>query len=65
MAVRVGIPACFPPGEGDILLSNLLCNGEEPELFDCHTSGEPDCLHFEDAGLRCLGLHIKKKALLE
>ena len=49
----------FGPGNwsSKVLLSSLMCNGEESNLFDCEHSGvggvEPWCDHNKDVGLVC------------
>ena len=63
MTVVLGIPECFPPGEGEIVLSRLRCLGTENSLFDCEEGEDLGCLHVEDAGVRCLtifGMYIAK-----
>eukprot|EP00731_Ephydatia_muelleri_P031793 Em0023g300a len=47
--------AYFGPGSGSILLDNVLCYGNEPSLLMCRHNpiGVHDCLHSEDAGVRC------------
>ena len=47
--------AYFGQGTGDILLDDLLCSGQESNIFDCVHSGVGvhDCTHAQDAGLRC------------
>ena len=52
--------AVFGEGEGDILLDNLLCMGNESSLLECHAGtggiGIHNCSHSEDAGVRCDGM---------
>ena len=52
--------ALFGEGEGDILLDNLLCRGNETSLLECLTSigdiGVHNCNHSEDAGVKCTGM---------
>ena len=47
--------APFGQGTGPILLDNLVCNSRETRLVDCTHNGigSHNCLHSEDAGLRC------------
>lgn len=52
--------AHYGKGEGRILLDDLLCGGNEPNLLECTTildsplfSG--NCDHSEDAGVKCNG----------
>ena len=46
--------AFFGKGTGPILLDSVQCNGTEDRLIDCvHDSSTSDCLHTEDASVRC------------
>lgn len=49
--------AYFGEGEGDIHLSNVMCNGSEAGVGQCDRSpyGVHTCNHSEDAGIRCGG----------
>ena len=49
--------AFFGQGTGRILLDNLGCVGTETRLVDCPHNGIgiENCVHSEDAGLRCTG----------
>ena len=49
--------AFFGQGTGQILLDNLGCVGTETRLVDCPHNGIgiDNCVHSEDAGLRCAG----------
>lgn len=50
-ATRVAI---FGAGTGPILLDDVRCSGFEDFLVNCsYDSNTADCLHFEDAGVRC------------
>ena len=51
-AVRV---AGFGQGSGTILLDQVICTGDEANIFHCPHNGfeNHDCFHFEDAGVRC------------
>ena len=48
--------AAFGPGTGPIYLDNLACVGTEQTLTSCtHDTHTADCVHTEDAGVRCSG----------
>lgn len=61
MLVHVGATAFrnafFGQGTGPILLDNLRCTGSEVKLVNCPNNGIGihNCVHAEDAGLRCAG----------
>ena len=44
----------FGPGEGDLYLENVQCDGSESRLEDCPVSGV-QCSHSEAAGVSCQG----------
>ena len=48
--------ALFGPGEGPILLDDVLCEGDEERLDSCGNRGYEvhNCDHTEDAGVRCM-----------
>ena len=50
--------AFYGRGSGLIMLTNVECNGEEKNLFNCnHTGyGVTSCSHSEDAGVTCPGI---------
>ena len=57
--------AVFGEGIGSILLDNLMCEGHESSLLDCVASediGANNCLHNEDAGVKCEG-GVKPKSI--
>ena len=47
--------AAFGQGSGQIWLDNVACTGSETRLIDCPAStiGTHNCVHSEDAGVRC------------
>ena len=49
--------AFYGTGNGDILLDDVLCRGNERNLSQCRTDsrGEKNCTHTEDAGVKCNG----------
>ena len=59
MLIAMSAPgrATYGRGTGSIVLDDLQCNGTESSLFDCTHRGVNihDCIHGEDAGVRCTG----------
>ena len=56
-------------GSGELVLSDLNCNGTEANLVECSISRLPRvimenrvCDHSEDAGVRCGGMFVPAKA---
>ena len=49
--------AYFGQGSGPIWLDNLMCDGSEPDLFNCTHPGVgiENCDHSDDAGVECAG----------
>ena len=45
--------AFFGVGDGDILLDDVACLGNETKLVNCDFDGIPFCTHSEDAGVIC------------
>ena len=43
----------FSPGAGPIHLDDVMCTGTENRLTDCTYTSVHNCIHFEDAGVRC------------
>ena len=52
----VALTSGFTNGAGQIWLDNVQCVGNETRLIDCPASplGTHNCVHIEDAGVRCL-----------
>ena len=52
--------AYFGEGNGSIWLDNVICSGTESDLLSCSHNGlgVHNCVHFEDAGVRCTGTFI-------
>jgi hypothetical protein len=53
----VSITSGFTDGTSTIWLDEVGCRGTETSLFDCSANslGQHDCVHSEDAGVRCTG----------
>ena len=49
--------ARFGPGSGPILLSDLVCIGNESSIIECdqHGTGAHNCSHSEDVSVECAG----------
>lgn len=61
--------AAFGQGTGNILLDNVVCQGNESSILDCRTNpvGTNDCEHSEDVGVICQsgkGLNISHSVRL-
>ncbi len=54
--------AGFGQGTGPILLDNVRCTGNEPELANCQANsvGAHNCGHQEDAGVTCQRVPVGK-----
>ena len=46
----------FGQGSGPIHLDDVACTGSEGRLVDCTYTVIDNCLHIEDAGVRCQGM---------
>ena len=60
--------AGFGQGSGTILLSNVLCDGDESILARCGHLGitvTRSCTHVKDAGLNCSGLQGTYVAIIK
>ena len=53
----VALTSGFTNGAGQIWLDNVQCRGTETRLIDCPANalGSHNCVHAEDAGVRCGG----------
>ena len=60
IAVEVYGEARFGEGTGPIWLDEDTCSGMETQLLNCASNalGMGDCLHDEDAGVRCEGKRL-------
>ena len=49
--------AAFGEGQGNIVLDDVECQGDEDNLSECFHQGFllENCGHSEDAGVRCVG----------
>jgi len=52
--------AHYGQGTGFVMMSNVACTGEEPNLLNCthYGYGRTYCRHSDDAGVRCPGRKI-------
>ena len=52
--------AFFGAGDGEIILDDMSCSGEENDLSECDHNGyvNHNCVHSEDAGVVCEGTVI-------
>ncbi len=50
------VRAFYGAGSGSIFLDNVNCGGTETRLVNCSANpiGQHNCVHAEDAGVRCL-----------
>ena len=58
----VALTSGFTNGAGQIWLDQVRCSGTERRLIDCPANplGQHDCVHTEDAGVRCLPCKLKR-----
>lgn len=56
VGAQAAVRALFGAGSGPIYLDNVNCAGGEPRLISCSANpiGEHNCVHSEDAGVRCI-----------
>ena len=61
-AGEVLLNAYFGHGTGQIMLDDVQCAGSENKLLACSSAPllkvSSNCDHFDDAGVRCEGIHI-------
>ena len=58
--------AYFGQGTGIIVMDNVHCTGTESTLTSCTHTTNHDCVHSEDAGVRCTSISNSKfKAIIE
>ena len=52
--------ASYGEGNGDILLDDVVCSGNEENLLECvhNPLFTTNCIHSEDAGVNCLGVFV-------
>lgn len=50
---RALLSAFFGQGTGTIVLDDVACAGTEDRLIDCQYTSMHNCIHSEDAGVRC------------
>ena len=48
--------AMFGEGSGEIVFDDVMCAGNEIALTTCPLSRIHNCVHSEDAGVRCQGV---------
>ena len=53
--------AAFGQGSGPIVLDNVNCRGTESRLLDCTAAFNHNCVHNEDAGVRCQATNALSK----
>lgn len=45
--------AAYGQGDGPIVMTNVICDGDEARVMDCSLSVNHTCAHGNDAGVRC------------
>ena len=60
-AVLGFLSSTYGRGAGPILLDDVHCAGTETSLQQCAANliGNYNCDHYEDAGVRCMCLHVQ------
>lgn len=51
--------AYFGQGSGPIQLGDVECTGNETSITNCSSTTVVNCMHSEDAGVRCPGNHCQ------
>ena len=55
-AISAPTQAFFGKGDGDIILDDVQCHGNENSLFGCTHKSSHDCIQNEAAGVVCTGI---------
>ena len=64
-AAATALTSGFTNGAGQIWLDDVRCVGTESRLIDCPANplGQHNCVHSEDAGVRCTGTTCTQGAI--